>query len=218
MAANQNCWPSRDGLRIGHLNINHVYSKITDVITTLSNSGRPFHIFGFSESRLTTNMPSCDLSIPGYTILRRDAKAANETGLIIYISNVLSYKHMSHLDQPGTEATWLEISTSKSTPTLVGYCYRNPASRVDWIHDFKAMMDNVAFESKEIILLGDFNIDLQKSNPQWTNNLDTYNLHQLIKSPTRVTHNSSTLIDHIYVSETKNAVETCVPISNVSDH
>ena len=80
------------------------------------------------------------------------------------------------------------------------------------------MMDNVAFESKEIILLGDFNIDLQKSNPQWTNNLDTYNLHQLIKSPTRVTHNSSTLIDHIYVSETKNAVETCVSISNVSDH
>ena len=218
MTVNQNCWPSRDGLRIGHLNINHVYSKITDVITTLSNSGRPFHIFGFSESRLTTNMPSCVLYIPGYTILRRDSKAANETGLIIYISNVLSYKHMSHLDQPGIEATWLEISTSKSTPILLGYCYRNPASRVDWIHDFTTTMDNVAFESKEIILLGDFNIDLQKSNPKWTNNLDTYNLHQLIKSPTRLTHNYSTLIDHIYVSETKNAVETYVPISNISDH
>ena len=125
---------------------------------------------------------------------------------------------MSHLDQSGIEASRLEISTSKSTPILVGYCYRNPASRVDWIHDFTAMLDNAAFESKEIILLGDFNIDLQKSNLQWINNLDTYNLHQLIKSPTRVTHNSSTLIDHIYVSETKNAIETCVPISNVSDH
>ena len=85
-----------------------------------------------------------------YTILRRDAKAANETDLIIYISNVLPYKHMSHLDQPVIEATWLEISTSKSTPILVGYCYRNPASRVDWMHDFTAMMDNVAFESIDI--------------------------------------------------------------------
>ena len=73
-------------------------------------------------------------------------------------------------------------------------------------------MDNVAFESEELILLGDFNIDLQKSNPQWTNNLDTYNLHQMIKSPTKVTHKSSSLIDHIYVLETRHAVETCIPI------
>ena len=80
------------------------------------------------------------------------------------------------------------------------------------------MMDNVTFESKELILPGDFSIDLQKSNPQWTNNLDTYILHQLIKSPTRVTHNSWSLIDHIYVSETRHAAKTCVPISNVSDH
>ena len=94
-------------------------------------------------------MPSCDLSKPGYSILRRDSKTNNETGLIIYISDILSYKH---LDQPGVEAIWLEISIFKSTPILVGFCYRNPASRVDWIHAFTAMMDNVVFESKELIL------------------------------------------------------------------
>ena len=218
MNENQNCWPTRDGLRIGHLNVNHIYNKITDITTTLSNSGKPFHVFGLSESRLTINMPSCDLSIPGYSILRRDSKANNETGLIIYINDILSYKHLSHLDQPGVEAVWLEIGFSKSTPILVGFCYRNPASRVDWVHAFTAMMDNVVFESKELILLGDFNIDLQKPNSQWTYNLDTYNLHQLIKLPTRVTQNSATLIDHIYVSETRHAIETCVPISNISDH
>ena len=137
---------------------------------------------------------------------------------MIYINDILCYKHLSHLDQPGVEAVWLEISISKSSPILGGSCYRNPASRVDWIHTFTAIMDNVVFESKELILLGDFNIDLQKSNSQWTYNLDTYNLHQLIKLPTRVTQNSATLIDHIYVSETRYAIETCVPISNVSDH
>ena len=36
--------------------------------------------------------------------------------------------------------------------------------------------------------------------------------------PTRVTQNSATLIDHIYVSETRHAIEACVPISNISDH
>ena len=126
-----------------HLNINHIYSKITDVTTTLSNSGRPFYVFGFSESLLTVNMPSGDLSIPGYTILRRDPKANNKTGLVMYVSNLLSCKYMSHLDQPGVDATWLEISISKPTPILVGYCYRNPASQVNWMNDSAAMMDNV---------------------------------------------------------------------------
>ena len=86
------------------------------------------------------------------------------------------------------------------------------------MHDLTAMMDNVALGSNELILLGDFNIDLQKYNPLWTNNLGIYNLHQLIKSPTRVIHNSSILIDHIFISESRHAVETCVPVSSVNDH
>ena len=73
-------------------------------------------------------------------------------------------------------------------------------------------------ESKEIILLGDFNIDLTKANPRWKNIFDSYNVCQMVKSPTRVMQNSKTLIDHIYVSVSRNVVETCVPISNISDH
>ena len=87
---------------------------------------------------------------------------------------------------------------------------------------FTEMMDRVAFQSKEIILLGDFNIDLKKT----TKNKQipclkitlTHNLHQLVESLPRVTQNSKTLIDHIYVSKSWNTTETCVPISNKSDH
>ena len=93
-------------------------------------------------------MPSCDLSISGWSILRRDSNANNETGLVIYINDILSFKHLSHLDQSGVEAIWLEISISKSAPILVGFCYRNSASRVDWIHAFTAMMDNVFLNLK----------------------------------------------------------------------
>ena len=58
-------------------------------------------------------------------------------------------------------------------------------------------MDAVCFESKEIILLGDFNIDLLKPSKSWTDKTETYNLHQLIATPTLVTATSKTLIDHI---------------------
>ena len=83
---------------------------------------------------------------------------------------------------------------------------------------FAEMTDRVSFESKEITLLGDFNIDLIKANSRRKNIYDSYNLYQMVKSPTRVTKNSKTLIDHIYVSDSRNVIETCVPISNISDH
>ena len=87
MNVDQNCWPSRDGLRVGHLNINHVHNKIADVTTIISNSGKQFHLYGFSESRLTDNMPSTDLLTPDYTIVGTDAKTNNETVLSTYISD-----------------------------------------------------------------------------------------------------------------------------------
>ena len=74
-------------------------------------------------------------------------------------------KHLFHLDQPGVDAVWLEISTAKSTPILVGFCYRNPALCVGWIDASTEKMDRASFESKEIILLHDFNINLKKANP-----------------------------------------------------
>ena len=33
-----------------------------------------------------------------------------------------------------------------------------------------------------------------------------------------MTQNSKTLVDHIYVSENRNVIETCVPNSNISNH
>ena len=123
------------------------------------------YLIFFPESRLTDKIPSSDLLIRAYTVERKDATTNSETGLLIYVSDTITYKHLSHLDQPGVEAVWLEISIAKSSPILVDFCYRNPACRVDWIDAFTEMMDRVSFESKEIILLGDFNIDLTKANP-----------------------------------------------------
>ena len=66
---------------------------------------------------------------------------------------------------------------------------------------------------KEIILLGDFKIDLKKSKPPIVKITSTYIIYT-----NWVTHNSKTLVDHIYVSEIINVIETCVPVSNISDH
>ena len=63
MSDNPNPWLLKDGLRVGHLNVNHVISKITEISSILTNSGKNFHIFGCSESRLSSAISDSDISL-----------------------------------------------------------------------------------------------------------------------------------------------------------
>ena len=106
-------WPLKDGLRVGHLNINSVINKLADVSSILYNQGKHFHIFGLSESRLSAHISDSEISIPGYNIIRKDADGQNKTGLLIYISQCITYKLISNLDARDLETLWIEISLKK---------------------------------------------------------------------------------------------------------
>ena len=135
-------------------------NKITDVTTIISNSGKQFHLFGVSESRLTDQMPSSGFLTPDCTAVRTDVKTNSKTGVYIYIRDTISHKHPSHLDQPGVEAVWLEISITKSNSNL-GWFLLQKSGFTCWLDGrLTEMMDRVSFESNETIPLGNFNIDL----------------------------------------------------------
>ena len=112
---------------------------------------------------------------------------------------------------------WLEIHTRKSS-ILVGYIYRNPASTFDWYDQFVTMMDTVQSCNFSVVLLGDFNTDMQKSNPPWDSTISLFGLNQMITSPTRITPHSSTVIAHIYTSDTSIVSNMLVPSTGISDH
>ena len=59
-------------LSVGHLNIYHLADKVTDVNVFVHQSDI-LHIFGVSESRLTSYVSEEMVSIPHYSILGRDA-------------------------------------------------------------------------------------------------------------------------------------------------
>ena len=213
-----NTWPSKDGLRIGYLNINHAINKLTDISSILFKSGRNFHIFCFAESRLSNHVSDSDVSMPGYNVMCLDPKTHKDTGLLFYFSHSVNLKRASHLEQHNTESIWIEVCLKRSKPILVGFTYRNPSERTDWFDRFTLMMDAVCLEAKEIILLGDFNISLLKPHIKWNQLYENFNLHQLIDNPTRITTNSETLIDHIYVTTKQNIAEVCSPVCGCSDH
>ena len=61
------------------------------------------------------------------------------------------------------------------------------------------MLDNIPNKDIDIIIEGDFNIDLNKAQPIWTNLISSFGLSQLIQSFTRITQKTKTIIDHIYI-------------------
>jgi len=73
----------------------------------------------------------------------------------------------------------------------------------NWFFDyFEEITEN------DFISLGDLNVDINKisENKSWINCYKTEGYKQLIENLTRVSVNSSSIIDHIYVNKSENIV------------
>ena len=77
-------------LSVGHLNIYHLANKVTDVNVFVHQSDIS-HIFGVSESRLTSYVSDEVVSIPNYSILRRDADEPGHTEIAVYVKYVKKF-------------------------------------------------------------------------------------------------------------------------------
>ena len=82
------------------------------------------------------------------------------------------------------------------------------------------MVEKCSYGGKELVLLGDFNIDFpyDTTNLKWSHCIDNLGLTQMVQEPTRVSSNSSTTIDHVYVSEVSLIKKVTVPKIGISDH
>ena len=189
-------------LLVGHLNIDHLANKVTDVNVFVHQS---FYIFLVSESMFTSYVSDEVVSIPNYSILRRDADEPGHTGIAVYMyvhNSIRDFTHRRYdLESVYVESIWLQVKTGRGPPFLKAFIYRSPSSTLEWFDEFVVMMDRVqnSKHHNEILLLGDFNTDMFKPNPAWVSTLSLFNLHQCVQSLTRVTSTTSALIDHIYM-------------------
>ena len=208
------------GLCVGHLNVYHLYNKVPDVCVLLNKSNKPVHLFGMSEARLDSRHDDCLLNISNYSLLRRDKSHIGHTGLVVYIHE--SIKNVTNrrpdLESENVESIWVEVKHSKSPSLLVGYVYRNPASTLEWLDDFVKMMDKVSECNTNILILGDFNYDLNKPQTTWITTTSLYGLHQMVKNPTRTANSKESLLDHIYTNNKSMILQTSVSNESISDH
>ena len=175
---------------------------------------------GISESDLDARITNHLISVTDYAVLRRDSNYPLHTGLALYVHKSIEnrVRRRSDLKIRTIECIWVEITDSRTKPVLVGYVYRNSASSQEWSDEFINMMDKVTENNKNILLLGDFNINLFKQPSAWNNIASLFGLDQLVEEATRVTKSSAMLIDHIYTNNRSRVSDVRIIESGISDH
>ena len=103
--------------------------------------------------------------------------------------------------------------------------YRSPSSNSSkFIESFDEILSKLRSHGrKQIVLAGDFNIDLIKHeyDEKSQNLIDTaasYGFTQVISRPTRITDHSATLIDHVYTNKVEKIMSSSVLALDLSDH
>ena len=193
-----------------HLNISSLPYRNDEFTELLSDLEISFKIVGITESRLTTTRdPMNDIKIPDYSTEHMPTKW-NKGGALLYISKDLNYKSRNNLKlykDKNLESAFIEVLSKSDKNTIIGCIYKHPNLAIQEFMDtfLQPLLDNLSYENKNVILMGDFNIDLlhYESHIQTREFLDKIYFGSStphITIPTRITPCSRTLIDNIFMN------------------
>jgi hypothetical protein len=176
-------------------------------------------LVGFTETHLSSFINNGEITIPEYNMIRRDRTTGSGGGVIVYVLNRIKCIHRHDIQSEAIESVWIEIVQPNSSSLLVCIVYRPPNMLISWYEQFEQQLHKASCYTKNIAILGDINIDFLNDLPhQWHQLIESYNLVQLISEPTRICNNSSTLLDHIYVSREEFVKESAIFQISLSDH
>ena len=212
---------SKDNLLILHFNnrsLQKHYDTFFEFLITWHISP---DIICISESRLKHN-PLTNVNLPGYTLIRTNSPT-NAGGVAMYIANNIAYELKTDYEMKidGCENIWIKLCNSN---IVIGTIYRHPKNNMHlFLDSLNKQLD--MFKQKTVFLIGDFNINLTSSSntlvnlaSDCINLLASYGYFPLITIPTRVTRNSSTLIDHILTNDSLHAIKPGVIRTDLTDH
>ena len=170
---------NQSDLTVIHLNISSLALHIDKLKLFLSLIKTKFDVICISESRITKNNSfRTNIKIPGYNFEHTptESKAGDS---LMYIPNKISYKLHNDLNiycSKQLESVFIEVLIPNKQNQLIETVYKHPPKKVskfthEYLTDIPSKIKN---ENKNIILMGDFNVQ------SWTKYLETFSLFSTI--------------------------------------
>ncbi|CAB4018277.1 Hypothetical predicted protein, partial [Paramuricea clavata] len=213
------------GLKLVPLNIRSLKNNAHFLELRKFTKFNKIDVLTVSETWLNTSVTNKEIEIEGYKLHRLNRLHKKGGGVCAYIRKdikSLVLKDLSYISETNFHQLWIKLQHKKSKSLLVCVSYRPPDNPLDCFEKyFKPNYVRALTMGKLIILLGDLNCDMLKPTPGSASLIKTtkeLNLNQLIKSPTRITESSQTLVDVIFVSSPRLVVNGGVIETCISDH
>ena len=214
--------PSSPKFSIMHINCRSILSKMNEIKELLSYW--PVTILSLTETWLEENENDL-VVVPGYQFLskpRNHNKGGGGTGFLI--KQEISFDVLDDFTSfISFEGLFIRIN-HKLGSSIVGVIYRPPGSKLnEFTIEIDSVLSKIRKKSKEHFLVGDFNADLLKINnhkhtEDFFNCLLSHHLLPTITKPTRITSDTSTLIDNIFTNTWNKLEESTILVSDISDH
>ena len=212
-----------NNFNIVHFNINSITAEgrldqLSDICAILN-----LDVLILTESKLDQTIPNNLLSIPGYhDPIRRDrtVNGRHGGGVLVYIAEYLVFQHKTELQSLNYEHIWVDLKVG-NTSFAINAFYRPPCETAESHSLFLETAENILqklsnYNANQKIIASDLNFGncyckypilmpkpLDATAPDL---FSSYGFTQLIDIPTRVTDNTTSLIDLIFEYDTGNIV------------
>ena len=218
-------------INILSLNVQCLNAKLDQLkifLYNLSSNNCIIDVICLQETWLS---PECDtnyFNIDGYTLVSQPAHCSSHGGVCMYISNNINYKIIPlHKNSHIWDGQFLELNFSKKI--ILGNLYRPPAdvhNNYDtFFNELEPILGYLKSKSCDVILSGDFNIDLLKINEkpkvqEFCDLMYVNNFLPKINKPTRLGHDSQSIIDNFFCNTSLKGLKspTFLVKSQISDH
>lgn len=231
--SNTNDWSDSSVISSFALNcrsLTYHWNEVYSLIANLSSETFSFDCIGLCEIfNLKSTMP---YKLEGYHKMESHTRDGNDDGrggVGLFIKEEISYNPRDDISvfiPHIIETLFVELESTKPKGTIVGVIYRPntyPKADIDvFIETLRDILNIINKENKNIILMGDINIDLlnfqtnDKTN-MYLNSLTSNGLLPVITRPTRLTTHSATLIDHVVTNKIDNYCSGII-LTDISDH
>ena len=213
-----------EGISIVHFNsrsLNKNFGKIKKYLAKFNK----FSVIAVSETWLNDDK-NVNVDLEGYELFTSNRTNKSGGGVALYVDSTLRcsrVQNMTYNIDNILECLTVELIFDKSKNMVISCIYRTPGTCLETFSNAVDNMFGSLNNNKVHIACGDFNIDLLNpyKKKQITDFIDTMfsnSLIPVITKPTRITTDTATLIDNIFINSIDTQVTAGLLLNDTSDH
>ena len=154
-----------------------------------------------TETKIDSSFTNQQFFVQGYHLHRQDS-TDKSGGILAYIRSDIAHRRRPDLEIPthDIQTMVIECDIGKEKWMIITL-YKLPRIKNEHLVEHLDNLYNIVLnETKDVICMGDINVNMLKQNPITQNILQIYDITNVIKDPTCFKSATGTLLDPVFVS------------------